>query len=363
MEGTSVQPGQDAARGLAPVVIMPPGAPPEPAPDRPDSSAERAPGPSSSQPASPAEAARANNRFHPALARFRRATHIARLWSLAAVTLLIQTARSNGFSARARRWAAGGVFVLIVLGTAIGLVALALSQEKPGWWTTINTRDPGVVEVAERFENALATIMTQARPAGQSGDGSEPWTIRVNASDVNAWLNTRLPAWMESREQGDGAAFKWPNSVQELNVDFRDGLIHIGAKVSARGKDGGANGRAAQGNYFSAAVAPRFEADGSLWLPAERVALGRLTVPASWMLRKPDEMAKADRVPDELAELPETREVLGAFAGRRAVMVNPTIRLGDGRRVKLLAMTAEDGKLSITCLTLVREPRRVDAGE
>ncbi|MBX3402711.1 MAG: hypothetical protein KF699_04775 [Phycisphaeraceae bacterium] len=361
MEGTSAQPGQDAARGLAPVVIMPPGTPSAPAAIP---APAHAPIQSSAPTAGPALAA--PRAPHPALINARRVLHTARLWALAAFTLLLQAARSDGFSARARRWAAGGVFVLIVLGTALGLVALALSQERPNWWTSVNVRDPAIVEVAERFENALATIMTQARPAGIDGDGSAPWTIRVSASDVNAWLNARLPAWMESRERDGaeaGAAFKWPESVQELNVDFRDGLIHIGAKVSARGKDAASNNRAAQGNYFSAAVEPRFTPDGSLWLPARRVALGRLTVPASWMLRKPEEVARADRVPDELAKLPETREVLGAFAGRRAVMTNPTIRLGDGRRVKLLGMTAEDGRLSITCLTLVREPRRVDAGE
>lgn len=353
-----MQPGQDAARGLAPVVVLPPGAPPAP-PAPPALPAPPAPSADTAPPAPAAPRAP-----HPALIKLRRVLHAARLWSLAALSLLLQAARSDGFSARARRWAAGGVFVLIVLGTALGLVALALSQEKPNWWTSVNIRDPAVVEVAERLENALATIMTQARPAGVDGDGSDPWTIRVNAADVNAWLNARLPAWMESRERdgGDGAPdFKWPESVQELNVDFRDGLILVGAKVSTRGREDRAAPHA--GNYFSAAVEPRFTPDGSLWLPARRVALGRLTVPASWMLRKPDEVAAADRVPDELAKLPETREVLGAFAGRRAVMTNPTIRLGDGRRVKLLAMTAEDGRLSITCLTLVRDPRRANAGE
>lgn len=300
-----------------------------------------------------------------AIVRARRAAGVARVWALAAWTVLAESMRRGGVAAQARKWAAGGAFVLIVLGTALGLVALALSQERPRWWTSVNVRDPAVVEVAERFENALATIMTQARPAGEDGDLSRPWTVRVNASDVNAWLNARLPAWMESREREGGAEFKWPESVQELNVDFRDGLILVGAKVSTRGKDGSGTDGAAPGpgNYFSAAVEPRFGGDGALWLPARRVALGRLAVPASWMLRRPDEVAQAERVPDELAKLPETREVLGAFAGRRAVMTNPTIRLGDGRRVKLLAMTAEDGRLSITCITLVREPRRADAGE
>lgn len=256
---------------------------------------------------------------------------------------------------RLRRWAAGGLFVLIVIGTAAGLTALALSQDRPTWWRPVNAKDPAVVAVAERLENAVATILTQARPPNEGGDPSRPWTVRVNASDVNAWLNARLPTWMESRED---VAFDWPESLQEIRIDFRDGLIHIGAKVSAAKRvDPDTRG----GNYFSAAIAPEFKADGSLWMPARSVALGRLSVPASWMLRDAGGGTGTDRVPEELAKLPETREVLAAFAGRQAVMTNPTIKLGDGRRVKVLAMTAADGKLAITCQTILREPSRADA--
>jgi hypothetical protein len=160
---------------------------------------------------------------------------------------------------------------------------------------------------------------------------------------------------MESREDVE---FEWPESLQELQIDFRDGLILVGAKVSAA-KRIEPDTRA--GNYFSAAIAPQFKADGSLWMPARRVSLGRLSVPASWMLSEPEEVAAADRVPDEIADLAETKQVLAAFAGRQPAMTNPTIKLGDGRKVRVLAMTADDGKLSITCQTILREPSRVDA--
>ena len=245
--------------------------------------------------------------------------------------------------------------MLIVVGTATGLIALALSQERPSWWRSVNAKDPTVIAIAERLENAVATLLTQARPPSEDGDPAKPWTVRVAAADVNAWLNARLPTWMESREDVN---FEWPESLQELQIDFRDGLILVGAKVSAA-KRVEPDTRA--GNYFSAAIAPQFKADGSLWMPAKRVSLGRLSVPASWMLSEPDEVAAADRVPDEIAELAETKQVLAAFAGRQAAMTNPVIKLGDGRKVRVLAMTAADGKLAITCQTILREPPRVDA--
>jgi hypothetical protein len=247
------------------------------------------------------------------------------------------------------------VFVLIVVGTTVGLVGLALSQEQPSWWKSVNTKDPAVIAVAERLENAVATLLTQARPPGEDGDVTKPWTVRVSAADVNAWLNARLPAWMESREDVE---FEWPESLQELQIDFRDGLIHVGAKVSAAKR---VEPDTRSGNYFSAAIAPQFKDDGSFWTPAKWVALGRLTVPASWMLSEPEEVAAADRVPDELADLAETRQVLAAFAGKQPALGNPTIRLGDGRKVKVLSMTAADGKLAITCQTIVREPARAEA--
>ncbi len=245
--------------------------------------------------------------------------------------------------------------MLIVLGTTIGLVALALSQERPSWWRSVNAHDPEVIAIAESLENAVATLLTQARPPGEDGDATRPWTVRIAAADVNAWLNARLPTWMESRED---VKFEWPDSLQELQIDFRDGLIHVGARVSAAKR---VDPDTRTGNYFSAAIAPQFRGDGSLWMPAKWVALGRLSVPASWMLREPEEIARTDRVPGELAAMPETRQVLAAFAGRLPALTNPTIKLGDGRRVRILAMTAADGRLAITCQTMLREPSRAEA--
>ena len=247
--------------------------------------------------------------------------------------------------------------MLIVVGTPIGLVGLALSQERPTWWVSVDPKDPVVREIAERLENAVVTHLTQARSARDEGDPDAPWTVRISAEHVNAWLNARLPTWMENREDVE---FEWPESLQELQIDFRDGLIHVGAKVSAAKR---VEPDTRSGNYFSATIEPQFKPDGSLWMPARRVAIGRLSLPASWMLSEPEEVAADEKVPDEIADLPETRQVLAAFAGRRAVMVDPTIRLGDGRKVRVLGMTAADGKLSITCQTIVREPARADAGD
>jgi hypothetical protein len=61
-----------------------------------------------------------------------------------------------------------------------------------------------------------------------------------------------------------------------------------------------------------------------------------------------------------VASLPQTREILAAFAGRVAVMRTPVIKIGDGRRVRLLGLEPKEGALYITCQTLPREVTRAE---
>ncbi|HNB60852.1 MAG TPA: hypothetical protein PK308_11075, partial [Phycisphaerales bacterium] len=70
------------------------------------------------------------------------------------------------------------------------------------------------------------------------------------------------------------------------------------------------------------------------------------------------------KVAADIAKLPATRRVLAAFAGRNAVRQDPTIRLPDGRRVRILGIRSAEGKVLITFQTLQRsEPRSPRAGE
>jgi hypothetical protein len=148
--------------------------------------------------------------------------------------------------------------------------------------------------------------------------------------------------------------------VEELQVEFLDQRIHVGARL--RSSDG------SHRRVVTARLAPEFRDNGALWLPAERVGIGQLVVPGRWLLPDADDVealatqaasteAPSDGQVDQLKELPQARAVLRAFAGDSPVLSNPTIKLGDGRRVRLLALDARDGRLIITCLTERKEPR------
>lgn len=242
-------------------------------------------------------------------------------------------------SRRARRWAAlsglGVVAVIFLLAAA----AAVLSRESPAWWRTVRRDDPATIEVARHVEDALTRLLTRGRPmepADEPGEWqSEPWSFRVHAGEANAWLNVRLRMWLANRDE----AFAWPEELGEVQVDFHDGKVRLGASVRIGGRD----------QIISATLDPRL-AEGSLYTPAEWVSVGRLAVPASWVL----EAAGPDAggyVPRKLRGLPETDAMFQAFLGAAPMFRNAVIKLGDGRRVRVLDIRPDAGALVVRCRT------------
>ncbi len=286
------------------------------------------------------------------------------------------------------RWrnAAVGAGIAVVAALSVGVAAaLWLSREPPAWWRPMPLDNPETRQAAVDLENGLTTLLSrggpkqpattpgvrttaptepatpsssprQAQPsmtttaaalARADDDPPQRWKMGIKASDANAWLNLRLPKWLANQD----GSFKWPEEVKELQVDFRDQRLYVGARLVSGGRE----------RVVSARLAPEFHADGSLWMPAEWVMIGKIGVPAAWLLDDEGEIGIADgdgggggvqeEVPDDLRDLPQTQGVLLAFAGHRAVMTNPVIKLGDGRRVRLLSLDAKDGRLIIECQT------------
>lgn len=242
-----------------------------------------------------------------------------------------------------------GLTAAVLMVIVSGIVALAFSRVQPTWWRSVDIQDPLTRLIAQRVENGAATELTRVRSLAQSTTGlSEPWTISVRADDATAWLCVRLRPWLESQPD---SKFKWPSELQQVQLHFDGGRIYFGASLLKSG----------QTQVITASLKPEFRADGTFWLPATSVALGRLSMPASWMLA-PEHAASADdlssvkrQMPDEIARLPQTKDMLKALAGRVPLMQSPVIRIGDGRRVRILAMDPRDGVLYITCQTLPRD--------
>jgi hypothetical protein len=258
---------------------------------------------------------------------------------------------------RIRLYLATAGIVFISAACSAVLISIGMAQEAPRWWQTADWARPEVGRCAEELENRLLSNVYHARPAvavqrapGQSlppgaavaADQPVTWTIPVSAADANAWLNARLPKWIRSESD----TFEWPEQIEELQVEFRDDRILVGVKVRY----------ADSAQYLSATLQPAIrETDGSLWMPAQAVSIGRLPLPASWFLSPQPTVLAQDQIPEELRELPETKSIAQVFSGQIPVTSKPIIKLADGRRVRLLSLTSRDGTLHVTCRTEPRE--------
>jgi len=168
---------------------------------------------------------------------------------------------------------------------------------------------------------------------------SEPWTSELGTTEANAWLSSRLPKWLANQKEN----FRWPKDVSGVQVEFERSRIMVGAKVSTGAHD----------QVLSATLEPRLENDGRLFMPATRFNLGRLAIPADWVLDHADKKA-GQYIPRDLRGLPETRDLIAAFTGTQPARSSTLINLGDGRCVRILSLDPLDGKLRVTCQTEVQ---------
>lgn len=225
--------------------------------------------------------------------------------------------------------------MLVIAASALVVVTIGLVRMSPDWWRTTHPDDPATIQMAEDIETDLVNVMYQVR-----GGDDETWSVTLRAPDANAWLNTRLVRWLGNAD----AEFEWPEEIGDVQVEFDRGLVHVGVRV-----DGADRPR-----VLSATLRPEFHADGSLWVRAESVFVGRLPIPAGWVVDRAD-APWPDVLPARLLEQPLTNHVLDALAGGVALDDDPVLDLGDGRRVRLLGLVCEQGRLRMTCRTEFEE--------
>lgn len=233
---------------------------------------------------------------------------------------------------RVRRWVVGGAVALVAAGCAGGLMAMVLARSAPAWWVTIVREDPRVVQVARTIENQVLSRLHQDR----SGTGDGTWTLEIPADKANAWLNVRLPMWLANQKD----EFRWPEEMSDLQVNFDDDQITIGARVRSGSRE----------QVFTATIEPRLTEDGRVYIPARWVSVGRLPIPADWVIDQAHRAA-GQYIPEELRGLPETEVLFKAFAGAQAIRNSPVIEVADGRAIRVLDFSCRDATLRITCRT------------
>lgn len=246
-------------------------------------------------------------------------------------------------SPRLRRIFLIGATIFISVVAVLVLLGISLTNARPQWWRSVNAADPRTIALAEEIESAVTrqlslqreTDTTPSAPGGPQWRSRE-WSVAISASDANAWLNARLPQWLANRAD----EIRWPREIAEVQVDFNDGKVAVGARVVASGRE----------QVLSATLVPEIRPDGTLWTSATWLHAGQLPVPASWIIARLLDPARSV-LPEEVRDIPEAREMFQAFDGQGPLIATPIVKLGDGRRVRLLKILPRDGRLEITCRT------------
>jgi hypothetical protein len=241
-----------------------------------------------------------------------------------------------------RRWIIA-VGLVSCAGVAVAvLCVMALVQESPTWWRALCADDPVIMETARRLENGVFSELHYVRPSDPDLDEHDPtwrsddWTVSLRAPEASAWLTSRLPRWLTSYDE----QVVWPADASQLQVAFVEDRIHVGIKVDVDGAP----------RVLSATLRPELDDSGAIWMRAGTVRIGRLGLPASWVLRDSKGVIAA-YVPTEFQSLEETEGMFSAFRGEHPLVIDPVLKLEDGRKVRLLALAAREGRLEITCRT------------
>lgn len=241
------------------------------------------------------------------------------------------------------------VFTMLAAGVAaLVLFVMTLADSEPRWWDSASMRTMAMTDLARRVENNAITHIT-ADHQGATAEAVE-WPVKLTDDGANAWLNLRLPVWLprltaesfedvrDERgmliERQPVGGVGWPESVEELRVAFVDGRFRIGARV--RTIDGT--------QIFGATLAPEVREDGSLWMRATTVSIGRLALPAGLVFGR-DGGTLRDRLPQALADSAEAEAIFSKLAGESPMFQDAVIRLGDGRRVRLLSLDVASDSL------------------
>jgi hypothetical protein len=233
------------------------------------------------------------------------------------------------------------MLVMAAFSVTTLVVGSFMLRARPAWWRELDPADTALAARALALENGLVSVLSAPRPAGTE------WTAAINAADASAWLVTRLPRWLASQAPD----LPWPSEVKQVQVGFEGETVTIGAKLVRDGAE----------QFLAVEIEPLIAGQGSLWTPAKTIDVGRLRLPAALILDGHGQPAAwgsrlvSERdVPANLRELPQTAALARALAGEAPAVQNASLRLQDGRRVRLLGVRAQGGQLLLTCRT---EPR------
>jgi hypothetical protein len=224
---------------------------------------------------------------------------------------------------RIHRWRILALVVLLALGAAAAL--WQMSRVPPAWYRPPPRHDPKVAEFANQVEYRLVQEAQKIREPDH-----DVWTLRVREEQINAWLATRLQAWLEHEGQ------RWPDQLGTPQTSIGREAISLALPLIG----------AARTRYVTAKITPVIE-NGELRLELHRVALGRVSLPGEPLANLLAAIADAAPQAMELSHVNTAVDWL-----RRREGIDPVIELADDRRLRILDLQLDDGWIDITAQTL-----------
>ncbi len=219
-----------------------------------------------------------------------------------------------------------GALTVLVLVTAAVVVVWQLSWQEPAWWAPPDAGDPRVAEAAQRIEYSLIEQAYNVRA------NDETWSVRIHDRHVNAWLASRLPAWLAHDQK-----LEWPAEFGRPQVRFEPGGVTVAIELADSERR----------RLVAVRLIPTITA-GELRVTVDRVSLGRLTMPgkpvgevAIWL---------NEAAPGGFLEDPVVQSAMGWLLQGQAI--DPTATLADGRAVRLLGVRCEEGAVVLRCRTI-----------
>lgn len=220
------------------------------------------------------------------------------------------------------------VVPLVVILAIIGTVVWGWTQWRatPEYWQVVEAEpgSPAMVEVerrADQFEFWIVERLQQVR----EDDG--PWQMVLEQNQINEWIATRLRSWLVNQKM------RMPDWLHHPMVAVRPGRIILAGDMRTEMVN----------KVVSLEYVPRSNARGIVDLRLDHVRGGKLPLPYEQVM----DSAAGQIDPDDQQQIEQFQEIR-----ERLKTIPLAHELDDGRRVEVLEVRAEQGKLTLTCRTL-----------
>ncbi|RNC80292.1 MAG: hypothetical protein ED559_00300 [Phycisphaera sp.] len=236
---------------------------------------------------------------------------------------------------RRKRAILASVMVVVLGVVSIGAaISVSLARAAPSWWVDVDKASQRNIDLSNQVQNGTLTHITADR--GTLIGGSVEWPVMMTDEAANAWLNIGLPDWFSKISGG----MPWPESVTQIQIVFDSGTVRIGVRALTE----------TGSRIYSCAIVPELRDDGSLWMKAKTVSMGKLTLPASWVLRGADTSA-ASYIPEQLRGTAQAEALFEKLTGQLPLFELAEVDLSDGRVVRLTDLRVRDGTVIALCVT------------